>query len=96
MCHYSASGLKVQSVNTTEEMLSAVVKELSSGKYDVFISAAAPADYASVSPQKGKISTTEKNRLTIELGATSKIIEAVRKKFPEIFISFFQGRVRLE
>ncbi|MFI5421401.1 MAG: phosphopantothenoylcysteine decarboxylase, partial [Nitrososphaerales archaeon] len=33
-----ASGLKVQSVNTTEEMLSAVVKELSSGKYDVFIS----------------------------------------------------------
>jgi phosphopantothenoylcysteine decarboxylase / phosphopantothenate---cysteine ligase len=90
-----ASGLRVQSVNTTEEMLSAVVKELSSGKYDVFISAAAPADYASVSPQKGKISTTEKNRLTIELRATSKIIEAVRKKFPEIFIVSFKAEYGL-
>ena len=91
-----ASGLRVQSVNTTEEMLSAVVKECPQVSTSVFISAAAPADYASVSPQKGKISTTEKNRLTIETKSDVEDHRSSKKKIPRNFHSSFKAEYRLE
>jgi phosphopantothenoylcysteine decarboxylase/phosphopantothenate--cysteine ligase len=87
--------LKVRGVVTTEDMLNAVLNELSTGKYDVFISAAAPADYAPLSPKKGKISTLENDRLSLQLGATKKIIKFVREKFPEIYIVSFKAEFGL-
>jgi phosphopantothenoylcysteine decarboxylase / phosphopantothenate---cysteine ligase len=86
---------KIRTVVTTEDMLNAVLDELSSGKYDVFISAAAPADYTLSPPRKGKISTSENDRLSIQLVATKKIVKIAREKFPEIFIAAFKAEYGL-
>lgn len=61
---------------STEEMLDAVLKELSSenGNYNILISAAAPADYKLASTSIGKISTREKPSLDLHLAASKKII----------------------
>lgn len=86
------AGLKnVKKVVTTEEMLQAVVEELDTGKYDVFISAGAPADYAVVHPKSGKISTSEKEHLSIELAATPKIIKSAKEKHPEVYVVSFKA-----
>src|SRR6202023_2631688 len=90
-----SQSLKVRGVTTTEEMLRAVIDELSTGKYDVFISAAAPADYSSLAPEKGKISTSERDRLYLQLAATPKIVTAVRQKFPELLIASFKAEYGL-
>ncbi|HYB03713.1 MAG TPA: bifunctional phosphopantothenoylcysteine decarboxylase/phosphopantothenate--cysteine ligase CoaBC, partial [Nitrososphaerales archaeon] len=64
---------KVKRVVTTEQMQKAVLEELDTGEYDVFISAAAPADYTVLHAKSGKISTQEKDHLMLELAAAPKI-----------------------
>ncbi len=81
----------IKNVVTTEEMLQAVLKELDSGKYDVFISAGAPADYGVAHPKSGKINTSEKEQLSIELNATPKIIKAAKDKHPEVCVVSFKA-----
>lgn len=73
-------------VRTTQEMLDAVQKELKG--FDVFISTAAVSDY---SPKKtsGKIRSGQE--LGIELTPTPKIIDEVRKSFPDLFIVGFKA-----
>ncbi len=82
---------KVRHVTTTEEMLKVVLEELDTGEYDVFIAAAAPADYAVLHPKTGKISTREKKNLTLELGATPKIIKTAKEKHPEVCVVSFKA-----
>jgi phosphopantothenoylcysteine decarboxylase / phosphopantothenate---cysteine ligase len=81
----------VKQVITTEDMLKAVLTELDSGNYDVFISAAAPADYSVSHPKSGKISTSEKERMSIELSATPKIIKTAKEKHPEVCVVSFKA-----
>ena len=82
---------KVKRVATTEEMLKAVLEELGTGEYDVFISAAAPADYTVLHPKTGKISTREKDRLVLELSATPKIVKTAKDKHPEVCVVSFKA-----
>ncbi len=72
-------------------MLDLVVSNLSRDSYDVLISAAAPADYSPVSPARGKIRTSERRTLSIQLEATKKIIEVAKEKFPNVFVVAFKA-----
>lgn len=83
----------VNSVMTSQEMQDAVLSELSKreGEYNILISAGAPADYTILSPSKGKISTSEKPSLKLELAATKKIISVVKEKFPRTFVVAFKA-----
>ena len=47
-------------------------------------------------PEKGKISTRERDRLFLNLQRPRKIVAAVRKKFPEIFIASFKAEYGLD
>lgn len=87
--------IKVRNVVSTEDMLGAVLEELFSRRYRVFVSAAAPADYKPVESRKGKISTSESEKLSLELGATGKVIEVAKKKYPETFVVAFKAEVSL-
>lgn len=78
-------------VVTTEEMLDAVLKELDTGKYDVFISAAAPSDYTVTYPRTGKISTYETESMSVELRATPKIVKIAKEKHPEVCVVSFKA-----
>jgi phosphopantothenoylcysteine decarboxylase / phosphopantothenate---cysteine ligase len=81
-----------KSVKTTEEMLNAVLAELSKkGKYDVFISAAAPADFSLQSPARGKISTADQGKISIQLLATKKIVRVIKEKFPSVIVVAFKA-----
>jgi phosphopantothenoylcysteine decarboxylase / phosphopantothenate---cysteine ligase len=87
--------LIVKSIVSTDDMMNAVLSELSSGKYDVFISAGAPADYApSISSDK-KISTQDNTKIAIQLTATKKIIKIAKEKFPDTFVVAFKAEYGL-
>lgn len=89
---YVPSTIKnVRKVTTTGDMLEAVIEELDSGKYDVFISAAAPSDYGVAYPNEGKINTAKKERMSIELRATPKIIKKAKEKHPEVCVVSFKA-----
>jgi phosphopantothenoylcysteine decarboxylase / phosphopantothenate---cysteine ligase len=77
-------------ITTTKEMHDAVLSALSSGKFDVLIAAGAPADYT-LTPSPGKISTTQKPTLKLELKASKKIIEEAKAKFPKTFVVAFKA-----
>jgi phosphopantothenoylcysteine decarboxylase/phosphopantothenate--cysteine ligase len=77
-------------VRTTGEMMKAVLEELGKSRYDVFISAAAPSDFAPVSSARKKL-RTEGGRITLALKPTPKIIEEVRKRMPKIYLVAFKA-----
>ncbi len=84
--------LEIESVVTTQEMLDCVLSSLSKkGRYNVLISAGAPADYTNPSFAPGKISTTSKPTLKLELAATKKIIQVAKAKFPDTFVVAFRA-----
>lgn len=78
-------------ITTTEEMLETVLKELDTGKYDVFISAGAPADYSVVNSRAGKVSTEESDRISLELRAIPKIIKEAKERHPEVCVVSFKA-----
>jgi phosphopantothenoylcysteine decarboxylase / phosphopantothenate---cysteine ligase len=88
---FDSRKIKTRSVVSTEDMLNAASEELSSRKYDVFISAGAPADYSVASPKKGKINTEENDRLSIQLSATPKIISVVKERYPDVCVVAFKA-----
>ncbi len=88
------SRAQVKSVTTSQEMQDAVLSALSKGGKNVLISAGAPADY-SLSRVRGKISTSEKPTLKLELGATKKIITVAKEKFPKTFVVAFKAEYGL-
>jgi phosphopantothenoylcysteine decarboxylase/phosphopantothenate--cysteine ligase len=84
--------VSIESVVTTQEMQDSVLSKLSKGgEYNVLISAGAPADYTNLSAEAGKISTSEKRTLKLELSATKKIIAVVKEKFPKTFVVAFKA-----
>jgi phosphopantothenoylcysteine decarboxylase/phosphopantothenate--cysteine ligase len=74
-------------VKTAKEMIDAVLSELRGG-YDVLISAAAIADFT-IKKREGKIKSGSK--LILELEPTPKLLDVVRKTFPNLFIVGFKA-----
>jgi phosphopantothenoylcysteine decarboxylase / phosphopantothenate---cysteine ligase len=94
MRHYEK--VSIESVTTSEEMLEAVLSKLSGGEYNALISAGAPADYTNLSPSPGKISTSEKPTIKLELTASKKIISIAKENFPKTFVVAFKAEHGLE
>jgi len=85
-------GIDEIQVESAADMRAACLKELEKG-YDVMISAAAIADYT-CEPSSLKIASG-KDELSIILKPTTKLIEEVRSKFPELFIVGFKAETNL-
>ncbi|MGA2665320.1 MAG: bifunctional phosphopantothenoylcysteine decarboxylase/phosphopantothenate--cysteine ligase CoaBC [Nitrososphaerales archaeon] len=77
-------------VATTQEMSEAVLSELDSKPFDVFISAAAPADFTPLKRARTKI-PTKPGSLSLGLRPTPKIIREVRARYPELFVVAFKA-----
>lgn len=82
--------IKSHRIVTTGEMSETVLSELNSGRFDVFISSAAPADFAPVKSAGTKIPTKLGN-ISLELKPTRKIIREVRSAFPHLFVVAFKA-----
>lgn len=83
-------GIESKKVLTTEDMSRAVMAGLKSGRFGVFVSAAAPSDFAPQSPAKSKIPTSA-GPTTLVLKPTPKIIEEVRRRWPKLFLVVFKA-----
>ncbi|MFW9845860.1 MAG: bifunctional phosphopantothenoylcysteine decarboxylase/phosphopantothenate--cysteine ligase CoaBC [Candidatus Thorarchaeota archaeon] len=77
------------SVETTDEMLNAVMHSLKNSKASAVISAAAVLDYAPLDKKESKL-PSGKEKMTVDLEPTPKIIEAVREKHKKMFIVGFK------
>jgi phosphopantothenoylcysteine decarboxylase/phosphopantothenate--cysteine ligase len=70
------------------------LRELRASHYDVAIATAAPADYAPQTIEK-KISTDEHRKLVLELHATPKILDDIKKVSPRTFLVAFKAQAGL-
>ncbi len=85
--------IKVIKVRTAEEMISETLKELGKG-YDIFISAAAIADYTPFKPVKGKIGSGLKD-FSIKLKNNPKLTHEAKKRFPGLYVVAFKAEYGL-
>ncbi len=83
-------GVKTVRVENTSELLEAVVQALKDSKQDIVFAAGAPADYRPTTVAAKKIKTREKASVNLELRATPKIIEEVRRISPKTFLVAFK------
>jgi phosphopantothenoylcysteine decarboxylase / phosphopantothenate---cysteine ligase len=81
--------VKVISFKFFSELKEIVSRELETGKYCVVIHSAAVSDYAPLRPLPGKINSGLK-KLRLVLKATPKIIDAIKKIDPDIFLVGFK------
>jgi phosphopantothenoylcysteine decarboxylase/phosphopantothenate--cysteine ligase len=84
------SEVKLITVQTTEDMLKAVVEELTEIKYDSIILAAAAADYGVVK-RKNEKTSSGKETWVLKLQPLPKIIENVKNIRPDIFLIGFKA-----
>ncbi|MFW9778846.1 MAG: bifunctional phosphopantothenoylcysteine decarboxylase/phosphopantothenate--cysteine ligase CoaBC [Candidatus Heimdallarchaeota archaeon] len=78
-------------VRSAKDMYETVTSELSTGRYDAFISVAAVSDYQPTRTN-GKIPSNKRD-LSLELIPTVKILGAVRDQYPDLFIVGFKAEV---
>jgi phosphopantothenoylcysteine decarboxylase / phosphopantothenate---cysteine ligase len=84
---------KVIRAETAEKMQSAVREELGADPgCDVVVAAAAVGDWRPVVGRKEKISTHDRNRLVLELEPTPKIIDGIKRDFPNVFLVAFRAQ----
>jgi phosphopantothenoylcysteine decarboxylase / phosphopantothenate---cysteine ligase len=84
------SGIRTIRVETTSELSEAIVKELNKTAPDMVFAAGAPTDYRPVTVAPKKIKTRDKPQLNLELRATPKILEEIRKASPKTFLVAFK------
>ncbi len=84
------------SVTTTEEMLEAARKAIKATRCDLFIAAAAVADYTPVNKSPKKIPSRNNSRLTLELRATPKLVDEVKVLSPKTFLVAFRALYGVE
>ncbi|UCH57858.1 MAG: bifunctional phosphopantothenoylcysteine decarboxylase/phosphopantothenate--cysteine ligase CoaBC [Candidatus Bathyarchaeota archaeon] len=84
------TGARVMRVETTTEMLDAVVEALNRESYDIAILSAAASDYGVKDRKIIKTPSMMKN-WKIELKPVPKIVEQVKKLAPEIFLVGFKA-----
>jgi phosphopantothenoylcysteine decarboxylase/phosphopantothenate--cysteine ligase len=80
-------GIRDVFAESAKDMMDSVLNELKDG-YDVYISAAAISDFT-VKKSRDKISSS--GPLTIELKPTAKIIDRVRREYPNLFVVAFKA-----
>ena len=80
-------------VETTEEMKGKVEELLRGGKFDVFLSAAAVADYKPLSSYSRKLSTREEKEIVVRLVPTPKIIRSAKLISPNIILVAFKAEL---
>jgi phosphopantothenoylcysteine decarboxylase/phosphopantothenate--cysteine ligase len=83
-------GVKVIPVETTTEMLNAVVGELEGSRYDLAVFSAAAADFGPEERDMVKTSSSLES-WRIDLVSRPKIIDRVKKVTPEIFLVGFKA-----
>jgi phosphopantothenoylcysteine decarboxylase/phosphopantothenate--cysteine ligase len=88
----ASSKARVVEVETTQQLLDAVLEELRANDYDMFISAAAVADFTPVEFFDEKVSSAT-DELVLHLKPTPKIIKEVRAEFPDLFVVAFKAEV---
>lgn len=84
------SSVKTVRIENTDDLLGAVLTELKESKPDIVFAAGAPTDYKPTTVSARKIKTRERTRLDLELQATPKILDAIRKASPKSFIVAFK------
>jgi phosphopantothenoylcysteine decarboxylase/phosphopantothenate--cysteine ligase len=84
------SGVKTIRVESTSQLLEAVLGELKRTAPDFVFAAGAPTDYRPVTVAPKKIKTRERPQLNLELRATPKILEAIRNASPKTFLVAFK------
>jgi phosphopantothenoylcysteine decarboxylase/phosphopantothenate--cysteine ligase len=84
-------GTSVAVVRSTDDMYHEIKDELSSNKYDGFVSIAAVADYKP-NFRSGKIPSLQDN-LSFNLTPTIKIIKNIKEEFPNLFIVAYKAEV---
>jgi phosphopantothenoylcysteine decarboxylase/phosphopantothenate--cysteine ligase len=82
-------GCEYISVQTTKDMLNVVTSQLKEKNVDIFIGAAAVADWKMEKKAKGKLTSSRK--FSIELSPTEKIIEKVKKLSPATVLVAFKA-----
>jgi len=83
-------------VDTAAQMNEAVAKELKQTPYDLCIAAAAVGDWKPKKAASEKISTHKQNELILELKATPKIVDNVKRLSPATFVVAFRAVFDLE
>jgi len=84
------SGAKVIPIETTEEMLEAVVNELKAAKHHVAILTAAAADYGAADRKMEK-TPSGKGEWVIKLKPLPKVVENVKRHEPGIYLVGFKA-----
>jgi len=87
--------VKTIRVETSEQMLETVRRELESRKYNVFVGSAAVADYKPSTLHKAKIRTRETPKIEIEFQTTQKIIDLVKRVSPATHLVAFKAEYGL-
>ena len=83
------SGVKTIRVESTSQLLEAVLEQLKTGPNLVF-AAGAPTDYRPLTVAPKKIKTREKPQFNLELQATPKVLEEIRRASPKTFLVAFK------
>jgi phosphopantothenoylcysteine decarboxylase / phosphopantothenate---cysteine ligase len=84
------SGIKTIRVETTSELLEAVLEQLNKTTPDLVFAAGAPTDYRPVTVAPKKIKTRERPQFNLELQATPKILAEIRRASPKTFLVAFK------
>ncbi len=84
--------IKSISIESVEEMISAVVKEMEKERYEVLISAAAISDFTAAK-HSTKIKSGEP--VLLRLKPTPKLIRKVREKYPDLFVVGFKAETHV-
>jgi phosphopantothenoylcysteine decarboxylase/phosphopantothenate--cysteine ligase len=87
-------GAKVVKVETTEEMLNAVVEELKAKKYDVAILSAAASDWGPADRKMEK-TPSDQGEWVLRLKALPKVIAQVKKADPEVLLVGFKAEYNI-
>jgi phosphopantothenoylcysteine decarboxylase/phosphopantothenate--cysteine ligase len=86
-------GTKVIRVETSQEMLNAVRKEMKQ-RFDIVILAAAASDYTLEKPSKTKIKS-DLDKIVLKLKRVSKTIDEIKKNQKDIFLVGFKAETNL-
>src|SRR5436309_5856381 len=84
-----SSGIKTIRVESTSQLLEAVLEQLNV-EPDLVFAAGAPTDYRPVTVEPKKIKTREKPEINLELRATPKVLEEIRRASPKTFLVAFK------
>src|SRR5467141_2973433 len=83
------SGVKTIRVESTSQLLDAVLEQLRI-RSDLVFAAGAPTDYRPLTVEPKKIKTREKPQINLELRATPKVLEEIRRASPKTFLVAFK------